>query len=30
MLDLAKTSYKDLVFVQGEFLRIVEAQNESL
>ena len=29
-LDLAKTSYKDLVFVRGEFLRLVGAQNMSL
>ena len=30
MLDLGKTSYKDLVFVRGEFLRLVRAPNESL
>ena len=29
-LDLGKTSYKDFVFVRGEFLRLVGAQNESL
>ena len=29
-LDLDKTSYKDLVFARGEFLRLVGAQNESL
>ena len=30
MLDLGKTSYKDLVFALGEFLRLVGAQKESL
>ena len=29
-LDLGKTSYKDLVFVRGEFLSVVGAQNQSL
>ena len=29
-LDLGKTSYKDLVFAQGEVLSLVGAQNESL
>ena len=28
MLDLGKTSYKDLVFARGEFLSVVGAQNE--
>ena len=27
---MGKTSYKDLVFARGEFLRLVGAQNESL
>ena len=30
MLHLGKTSYNDLVFTRGEFLRLVEAENESL
>ena len=30
MLDLGKTSYKDLVFAPGEFLSVVGAENESL
>ena len=30
MIDLGKTSYNDLVFTRGEFLRLVGAQNESL
>ena len=30
MLDFGKTSYKELVFVTSEFLRLVGAQNESL
>ena len=29
-LDLGKTSYKDIVFVRGEILSLVGAQNESL
>ena len=29
-LDLGKTSYKDLVFVRGEFLSLVGTQNETL
>ena len=29
-LDLGKTSYKELVFARGEFLRLVGAQNQSL
>ena len=29
-LDLGKTSYKDLVFVRVEFLRLIGAQNKSL
>ena len=29
-LDFDKTSYKDLVFAQGEFLRLVGAPNESV
>ena len=29
-LDFGKTSYKDLVFARGEFLRLVGAPNESL
>ena len=28
MLDLGKTSYKDLGFARGEFLSVVGAQNE--
>ena len=28
-LDLGKASYKDLVFAQGEFLRLAGAQNNS-
>ena len=30
MLEFGKTGYKDLVFVRGEFLSVVGAQNESL
>ena len=30
MLDFGKTSYKDLVFARGEFLRLFGAQNKSL
>ena len=30
MLDLGKTSYKDLVFARGEFFSVVRGQNESL
>ena len=30
MLDLGKTSYKDLVFALGDFLWLVGAQNEYL
>ena len=30
MLDLGKTSYKDLVFVRGECLRLFGLTNESL
>ena len=30
MLDLGKTSYKELVFVRGEFLRLVGAPNQFL
>ena len=29
-LDFGKTSYKDLVFARGEFLRFFGSQNESL
>ena len=29
-LDFGKTSYKDLVFARGEFLRFFGAPNESL
>ena len=29
MLDLGKISYKDLVFVRGEFLTLVGAQSNS-
>ena len=29
-LDLGKTSYKDIGFARGEFLRLVGSQNESL
>ena len=30
MLDLSKTSYKDLVFARGDFLRLVRGPNGSL
>ena len=30
MLDLGKTSYKDLVFVRSDLIRLVGAPNESL
>ena len=30
MLDLGKTSYRDLVFAQGEFFSVVGGQKESL
>ena len=30
MLDLVKTSYKDLVFARGAFFSVVRGQNESL
>ena len=30
MLNCGKTSYKDLVFARGEFLRFFETSNESL
>ena len=30
MLDLGKTSYKDLVFARGEFFSVVGGENESL
>ena len=30
MLDFDKTSYKDLVFAEGEFLRLVGVPNEPL
>ena len=30
MLDLAKTSYKELVLARDEFLRLAEAQNKFL
>ena len=30
MVDLGKTSYKDLVFARGEFVSVVGGQNESL
>ena len=30
MVDLGKTSYKDLVLARGEFLRLIGDENESL
>ena len=30
MLDFGKTTYKDLVFARGAFLRFIGAPNESL